>query len=169
MMAKNLIFINTNKQKGLGKWNMNENNESLNTPLFSISTAAKLLNISVHTLRMYEKEGLILPYKKETNHRLYSHSDIERIKCIRRAINESKISIAGIKTIYSLVPCYEIIKCPKENRNSCGAYSSHSSPCWTFNHKDYCEKLKCRDCVVYKNYFECKEIKESIISLFKEK
>jgi hypothetical protein len=36
----------------------------LNEPLFPIRTAAKLLNISVHTLRMYEKEGLIIPFKK---------------------------------------------------------------------------------------------------------
>ena len=33
-------------------------------PVFPISTAAKLLKISVHTLRMYEREGLIIPFKK---------------------------------------------------------------------------------------------------------
>ena len=75
-------------------------------PIYPIRTAAKLLNISVHTLRMYEKENLILPFKKSTNHRLYSKSDIERIECIRNAIKEDKISINGIK----------FILCPKRNR-----------------------------------------------------
>ena len=89
-----------------------------NTPndqsIYPIRTAAKLLNISVHTLRMYEKENLIIPYKKSTNHRLYSQFDIDRIKCIRQAINESKISINGIKSIYSLMPCWEVKKCSND-------------------------------------------------------
>lgn len=76
----------------------------IDEPIYPIRTAAKLLNISVHTLRMYEKENLIIPFKKSTNHRLYSNSDIERIKCIRNAINEMTISIKGIKRIYSMTP-----------------------------------------------------------------
>ena len=72
-------------------------------PVFPISTAAKLLNISVHTLRMYEREGLLLPYKKTSKQRLYSKSDIERVECIRKTINEDKISINGIKTIFSFL------------------------------------------------------------------
>jgi predicted site-specific integrase-resolvase len=39
-------------------------------PVFSISTAAKLLDVSVHTLRMYEREGLIIPFKKDSSQRL---------------------------------------------------------------------------------------------------
>ncbi|MCJ7553068.1 MAG: MerR family transcriptional regulator, partial [Ignavibacteriaceae bacterium] len=30
---------------------------------------------------MYEREGLILPYQKDTGHRLYSDSDIDRLQC----------------------------------------------------------------------------------------
>ena len=52
-------------------------------PIFPISAAAKLLNISVHTLRMYERNGLFVPFKKLTHQRLFSKSDIERIECIR--------------------------------------------------------------------------------------
>jgi len=48
-------------------------------PVFSISIAAQLLGISVHTLRMYEREGLIIPFKTRTNRRLFSENDIERI------------------------------------------------------------------------------------------
>ncbi|MFH2031950.1 MAG: MerR family DNA-binding transcriptional regulator [Bacteroidota bacterium] len=39
-------------------------------PKYTISSAANLLGISVHTMRMYEKEGLIIPFKKESNQRL---------------------------------------------------------------------------------------------------
>lgn len=133
-------------------------------PLYPISSAAKILGISVHTLRMYEKEGLILPFKKESSHRLYSESDIQRLKCIRNTININKISIAGIKTIYSLIPCWEITNCLTENRKNCEAFASHSKPCWTFKHSgNSCYNKECRSCSVYKDYSECGKIKELII------
>lgn len=140
--------------------------ENSEIPLFPISVAARILEISVHTLRMYEKEGLIVPFKKESSHRLYSKSDIDRLICIRKAINESKISISGIKTIYSLIPCWDITNCDESKRENCEAYRAYSKPCWTFKEDSIsCSKKKCRDCKVYKNFAECRNIKESIISL----
>lgn len=134
-----------------------------NEPIFPISTAAKMLNISVHTLRMYEREGLIIPFKKETNQRAYSKADLERITCIRKAINESKISINGIKTIYSLIPCWDIVKCSEEDRAVCESYNSHFKPCWSFNHPNtVCEGSDCRNCEVYKNNANCGDVKELI-------
>ena len=140
----------------------------MDIPLFPISVAARILNISVHTLRMYEREGLIVPFKKESNHRLYSKSDIERLNCIRRSINEKKISINGIKTIYSLIPCWEIVHCSQKDRGNCDSYNSHSKPCWTFKHKNnICSNLYCRECSVYKNFAECGILKEKIKSTIK--
>ncbi|MHB8854110.1 MAG: MerR family transcriptional regulator [Ignavibacteriaceae bacterium] len=145
------------------------NEENFHLPLLPIRSAAKLLNISVHTLRMYEKEGLIIPFKKESSHRLYSNSDIERLKCIRSAINESKISIAGIKTIYSMIPCYEIVNCTQTERENCSAFKNHSKPCWNFNHKDNpCQTRDCRSCSVYNNYSECGRIKELIQNIISQ-
>lgn len=140
-----------------------ETTDSLDLPLYPIRTAAKMLSISVHTLRMYEKEGLILPFKKETSHRLYSKSDIERLTCIRRAINEYKISIAGIKTIYSLIPCWNITQCSDKDKANCDAFKNHGEPCWTFEHKsNICSEMVCRNCQVYQRFSECGQIKESI-------
>ncbi len=140
------------------------------TPLYSISVTAKILGISVHTLRMYEKEGLILPFKKKTHHRLYSQSDIDRLRCIRGAINESKISINGIRTIYSLLPCWEFIACSENDRNNCDAYTKNSAPCWSYKHKNnFCSSKECRSCHVYTNFSECKSIKKGIIQILKNK
>jgi len=139
-------------------------------PIYPIRTAAKMLNISVHTLRMYEKENLIIPFKKSTNHRLYSASDIERIKCIRNAINEMKISINGIKAIYSMMPCWEYIGCSEEERNNCPAYSSHSEPCWSSKGEStICAKKECRNCDVYNKFSECSNIKSFIKNLSRVK
>ena len=53
----------------------NELNISIDEPIFSISTAAKLLGISIQTLRLYEKEGLIFHFvKNPTND--YTHKMI---------------------------------------------------------------------------------------------
>lgn len=130
-------------------------------PIFPISTAAKILGISVHTLRMYEREGFIIPYKKESNQRAYSQNDIDRIRCIRQAINEHKISINGIKATYSLIPCWEIKNCPEEGREKCAAYTNYLEPCWMYKHKNnFCTIENCRDCEVYNDFSECGSIKE---------
>ena len=141
-----------------------------NDPIYPIRTAAKLLNISVHTLRMYEKESLIIPFKKSTSHRLYSNSDIERIKCIRSAINESKISISGIKTIYSMMPCWEVINCSKQDRSNCSSYLFHNVPCWAVKGEDtVCATKDCGNCSVYQDYGECGSIKKLIRNKLMEK
>lgn len=132
-------------------------------PIYPIRAAAKLLNISVHTLRMYEKENLILPFKKATSHRLYSESDIKRINCIRSAINDSKISINGIKTIYAMMPCWEVMNCSKEDRSRCAAFLRHSGPCWAVKGEDtICANKNCRECSVYKDFADCGTIKDFI-------
>ncbi|MFA3782668.1 MerR family transcriptional regulator [Melioribacteraceae bacterium 4301-Me] len=144
-------------------------NFSEDMPVYSIGTAAKLLNVSVHTLRMYEREGLFIPFKKDSSQRLFSKKDLERISCIRQAINESKISINGIKAIYSLIPCWEVKKCSKTGRKNCLAFVEHSKPCWTYKHKaNDCEGNSCRDCDVYTNYSQCKNIKELLKSMVRK-
>lgn len=134
-----------------------------NEPIYQISIAARLLGISVHTLRMYEREGLFVPFKKESGQRLFSKVDLERINCIRKAISESKISINGIKTIYSLIPCWDIIKCAEEDRNNCKAFIGHSEPCWSYKHPNTtCFDLECRTCEVYVRFGDCGSIKDKI-------
>ena len=141
-----------------------------NEPIYPIRTAAKLLNISVHTLRMYEKEKLIIPFKKSTSHRLYSQSDINRINCIRSAINDDKISINGIKAIYSMMPCWEVIGCSKQDRSNCSAFLLHSGPCWAVKGEDtICASKDCRKCSVYQDYGECGSIKKFIRNKLMEK
>ncbi len=135
-------------------------------PIYSISQAAILLHISVHTLRMYERNELIIPFKRKSKQRLYSKADLERLECIRSAINEMKMSINGIKTMYSLIPCWNIINCSNEDRKDCKAYNEHSKPCWSYAHENNtCEERNCRDCEVYKKHSQCGEIKELIKSI----
>ena len=140
------------------------------TPMYSIGTVARMLGISVFTLRMYEREGLMISHKAPSTHRLYSQSDIERLKCIRSAIKEEKISIAGIRKIYSMIPCWDIANCSRSNRKKCPAYAGHARPCWTYDHKhNACKKIDCRSCEVYKLSSDCDKIKASITNLTRAK
>jgi DNA-binding transcriptional MerR regulator/rhodanese-related sulfurtransferase len=66
-----------------------------NTPVFSRGSAACMLGVSVQTLRSSEAEGLILPEKSTRGRRRYSRADVERLECVRHAITEQKIGIAG--------------------------------------------------------------------------
>lgn len=130
-------------------------------PIYPIGVVSRLLGISVFTLRMYEREGLILT-SRGTNqkNRLYSIADIERMECIRDAITNKKFSISAIKAILSLIPCWKIVNCPVQDRNNCPAYNSIGSPCWTFSHKgNVCENRDCRACEVYSNFTNCEELK----------
>jgi len=140
--------------------------EELNNPKYTISNAAKLLNISVHTMRMYEREGLIIPFKKESGQRLYSDKDVERIRCIRVSINEEKLNIQGIRKVLSLIPCWTIVKCSESEKINCNAYSSSVKPCWMYNHKDnICKEKNCRECEVYHSLGTCESIKNKIKEL----
>ena len=138
----------------------------MKNPKYTISNAANLLEISVHTMRMYEREGLIIPFKKESGQRLYSDRDIDRIKCIRRTINEEKINIEGIRRMLSLIPCWSIVECSIEDREACHAFNSYDKPCWMINHKNnYCEGKDCRECEVYHSFGTCDSIKNKLKEL----
>lgn len=142
--------------------------EKFDNPIYTISNAAKLLGISVHTLRMYEREGLIIPFKKQSNQRLYSDRDLDRVTCIRSTINDDKINIEGIRRLLSLIPCWAIIKCSEKDRVNCSAYSSYNKPCWMFNHKNnVCDDKSCRECEVYKSFGTCSSIKNKLKQLLK--
>ena len=149
-----------------------ENNLIKNvSPIFPIRTAAKLIGISIHTLRMYEREALIIPRKSIGNQRLYTFVDIERIVSIRKNMKELKLSINSIRMLLSMIPCYTIINCSKEDRKNCEAYHEVIKPCWDYEHKNnICADIDCRECEVYNSNFNFTKARETILKeLQKEK
>ena len=133
-------------------------------PVYSIGTVARMLGVAVQTLRMYERLGLILPAKSAGNQRLYSEADLNRLRCIRSAISEEKIGIQGMRRLHSLIPCWAMIGCSADDRNSCPAFRAHDGGCWTHPHDhDICGSKDCRTCPVYELAVDCGNIKETII------
>ena len=57
-------------------------------PVYTIRIAAQLVGVHQQTLRTYEREGLLTPARSAGRQRLYSEADIERLRLIRRLIDE---------------------------------------------------------------------------------
>jgi DNA-binding transcriptional MerR regulator len=60
---------------------------------------------------------LIIPFRKESSRNLFSRVDILRLKDIHKLLNEDGLNIAGIRAIFSLLPCRAIRKCTAEERD----------------------------------------------------
>lgn len=134
-----------------------------NNSLLTIGEAADLLGVSISTIRMYEREGLIIPQRRNSKHRRFSRADIERIECLRTMINDEKVSIAGIRHLLSLIPCWKIKNCPPEAYTTCPAYASTAKPCWTLSGKNWeCRSAECRNCIVYAEIANCSTLKQTI-------
>jgi DNA-binding transcriptional MerR regulator len=62
---------------------------------YSIGEFSNLTNISIYTLRYYEKENLIIPNRKENGRRCYSENDVLWIQFIKR-LKDTKMPIKEI-------------------------------------------------------------------------
>ncbi|WP_028950551.1 heat shock protein transcriptional repressor HspR [Sulfurihydrogenibium subterraneum] len=68
-------------------------------PLYMIGTVAKMYNIHPQTLRLYEKEGLIVPSRTKGKTRMYSEEDLDRLEFILFLTREMGVNLAGVDAI----------------------------------------------------------------------
>ena len=73
------------------------------TGVYVISVAARLADMHPQTLRKYDKEGLVRPERSEGSRRLYSDSDVERLRVIRRLADELGLNLNGVSLVLELV------------------------------------------------------------------
>ncbi|MCS1351094.1 MerR family transcriptional regulator [Mechercharimyces sp. CAU 1602] len=64
--------------------------------MYTISEVAKKLDISAHTLRYYEKEGIVIPARDAHEVRVYDDSHIRWLGFVKK-LRETKMPIAQIK------------------------------------------------------------------------
>ena len=67
-----------------------------------ISAVAQRYNIHPQTLRLYEREGLLLPSRTEGNTRLYADEDLERLETILTLTRELGVNLAGVEIILNM-------------------------------------------------------------------
>ena len=71
-------------------------------PRYMISVAADLVGMHPQTLRIYENKGLVRPKRTPGNTRLYSESDLDRLRLIQRLTTELGLNLAGVETVLRL-------------------------------------------------------------------
>ncbi len=78
-------------------------------PLFMISVVSRMLGVHPQTLRLYEREGLITPYRTKRS-RLYSQEDVEKLAMILRLTRELGVNRSGVEIILRLRHKVEILQ-----------------------------------------------------------
>ena len=71
--------------------------------VYIIIVAARLLEVHPQTLRKYEKFGLVSPSRSVGMLRLYSEEDLIRLKIIKTLVDDFGVNLAGIAIIMEFV------------------------------------------------------------------
>ena len=71
-------------------------------PVYMISVAAELVGMHPQTLRIYENKGLVRPQRTPGGTRLYSESDLDRLRIIQRLTTEVGLNLAGVELVLRL-------------------------------------------------------------------
>ncbi len=72
-------------------------------PRYVISIAARMLGVQTHTLRYYEKIGIIEPRRSPGNIRLYSDTDIALVRRMKSLIDDMGINLVGAEVVLRIV------------------------------------------------------------------
>jgi MerR family transcriptional regulator, heat shock protein HspR len=78
--------------------------------LYLISMAARLLGMHPQTLRKYERLGLIHPSRTIGSMRLYSRDELERLRAIKRLVDDGGINLAGVQRLLSIAKIVQRIR-----------------------------------------------------------
>ncbi len=69
--------------------------------VFVISVAAELAGVHPQTLRIYERRGLIEPYRTPGGTRRYSQEDLDRLAVIQE-LTDQGLNLEGVKRVLAL-------------------------------------------------------------------
>jgi MerR family transcriptional regulator/heat shock protein HspR len=67
--------------------------------LYLISMAAEMLGMHPQTLRKYERLGLVQPTRTVGSMRVYDRQELERLRLIKRLVDELGINLAGVQRL----------------------------------------------------------------------
>ena len=68
-------------------------------PRYVISIAARIIGVQSHTLRYYERVGIIEPSRSRGNIRLYSERDIDLLRRVKTLMDDLGVNLAGVEVI----------------------------------------------------------------------
>ena len=65
----------------------------------TIGAVAEMYEIHPQTLRSYEREGLLKPFRTKGNIRFYGDEDLEQLELILNLTRELRVNLAGVEVI----------------------------------------------------------------------
>jgi MerR family transcriptional regulator, heat shock protein HspR len=69
---------------------------------YFISAVASKYNIHPQTLRLYEREGLLIPSRSKGNTRIFTDRDLEKLEFILRLTRDMGVNLAGIEIVLNM-------------------------------------------------------------------
>src|SRR6188768_851670 len=78
--------------------------------LYLISMAARMLGMHPQTLRKYERLGLVRPARTLGSMRLYSAEQIERLRFIKRLVEDEGVNLAGVQHLLAIAELMQRIR-----------------------------------------------------------
>lgn len=82
----------------------------LDQEFYFISVAARMLGMHPQTLRKYERLGLVQPTRTIGSMRVYSHDELERLRLIKRLVDDGGINLAGVHRLLSIAEVVQRIR-----------------------------------------------------------
>jgi len=83
---------------------------ALDEDVYFISMAARMLGMHPQTLRKYDRLGLVQPSRTIGSVRLYSREELERLKAIKRLVDDGGINLAGVQRLLSIAEIVQRIR-----------------------------------------------------------
>jgi MerR family transcriptional regulator, heat shock protein HspR len=69
---------------------------------YMISAVAEMYNVHPQTLRLYEREGLLIPSRSVGNTRLYTQEDLDRLEAILNLTRDLGVNLAGVDIVLNM-------------------------------------------------------------------
>lgn len=95
-----------------------------------IGAVARRFGVSPDLLRLYERQGLLVPLKSPRGTRYFTEHDFPWIEMLLRLVREVRLNLVGIRHLLSLIPCWQMRNCPFDRRSDCPGLPDPSRPCW---------------------------------------
>jgi MerR family transcriptional regulator/heat shock protein HspR len=127
-----------------------------------IGEVARHFDVSVDLLRLYEREGLLIPLKSPKGTRYFTEQDYPWIATVLRLVREAGLNFAGIRHLLALLPCWTIRECGSARQHDCSLNASADAPCWI--DRKCCSPVDCYSCGVYRSACQCENLKTFVAS-----
>ena len=83
---------------------------AIQSDLYFISMAARLLDMHPQTLRKYERLGLVRPTRTVGSMRVYTSDELERLRLIKHLVEDAGVNLAGVQRLLSIAEAVQRLR-----------------------------------------------------------